>query len=90
MLFLGVLATAPIGSSVPGLMLAAVAVQMIWGVETPSSRDSSLSEGYRHNIFFALAGAPSRYCNILRELFTRVGHLLLIWVGGLSALWCYC
>ncbi len=31
MLFLGVLATAPIGSSVPGLMLAAVAVQMIRG-----------------------------------------------------------
>jgi hypothetical protein len=31
MLFLGVLATAPIGSSVPGLMLAAVAVQMILG-----------------------------------------------------------
>src|SRR3954451_3720977 len=30
-LFLGVLATAPIGSSVPGIMLAAVAVQMIAG-----------------------------------------------------------
>ena len=31
MLFLGLLATAPIGSTVPGLMLAAVAVQMIAG-----------------------------------------------------------
>ena len=30
-LFLGVLATAPIGSSVPGIMLTAVAVQMIAG-----------------------------------------------------------
>ena len=30
-LFLGILATAPIGSSVPGIMLAAVAVQMILG-----------------------------------------------------------
>ena len=30
-LFLGILATAPIGSSVPGIMLAAVAVQMIAG-----------------------------------------------------------
>jgi hypothetical protein len=67
-------------------MLAAVAVQMIRGSRDAFFRDSSLSEGYRHNIFFALAGAPSRYCNILRELFTRVGHLLLIWVGGLSAL----
>ena len=34
-LFLGILATAPIGSSVPGLMLAAVAVQMIAGVQEP-------------------------------------------------------
>src|SRR6476620_5664783 len=34
-LFLGVLATAPIGSSVPGIMLAAVAVQMIAGVREP-------------------------------------------------------
>jgi hypothetical protein len=31
MLFLRLLATAPIGSTVPGLMLAAVAVQMITG-----------------------------------------------------------
>jgi hypothetical protein len=31
MLFLGLLATVPIGSTVPGLMLAAVAVQMIAG-----------------------------------------------------------
>src|SRR6266851_3818342 len=30
-LFLGLLATAPIGSTVPGLMLAAVALQMIAG-----------------------------------------------------------
>jgi hypothetical protein len=35
MLFLGLLATAPIGSSVPGLMLAAVAVQMIMGGREP-------------------------------------------------------
>ena len=34
-LFLGILATAPIGSSVPGIMLAAVAVQMIAGVREP-------------------------------------------------------
>ena len=34
-LFLGILATAPIGSSVPGIMLAAVAVQMIAGVRVP-------------------------------------------------------
>src|SRR6478609_606956 len=34
-LFLGVLATAPIGSSVPGIMLTAVAVQMIAGVREP-------------------------------------------------------
>jgi hypothetical protein len=34
-LFLGVLATAPIGSSVPGIMLAAVAVQMIAGRREP-------------------------------------------------------
>src|SRR4030088_2822441 len=34
-LFLGVLATAPIGSSVPGIMLAAVAVQMIAGRRKP-------------------------------------------------------
>jgi hypothetical protein len=34
-LFLGVLATAPIGSSVPGIMLAAVAVQMIAGWREP-------------------------------------------------------
>jgi hypothetical protein len=35
MLFLGVLATAPIGSTVPGLMLAVVAVQMIAGRYEP-------------------------------------------------------
>lgn len=35
MLFLGLLATAPIGSTVPGLMLAAVAVQMIAGRREP-------------------------------------------------------
>lgn len=35
MLFLGVLAAAPIGSTVPGLMLAAVAVQMIAGRDEP-------------------------------------------------------
>jgi hypothetical protein len=34
-LFLGVLATAPIGSTVPGIMLAAVAVQMIAGRREP-------------------------------------------------------
>jgi hypothetical protein len=34
-LFLGVLATAPIGSMVPGIMLAAVAVQMIVGIQEP-------------------------------------------------------
>jgi hypothetical protein len=34
-LFLGILATAPIGSSVPGIMLAAVAVQMIAGIRQP-------------------------------------------------------
>ena len=34
-LFLGILATAPIGSSVPGIMLAAVAVQMIAGNREP-------------------------------------------------------
>ena len=34
-LFLGVLATAPIGSSVPGIMLAAVAIQMIAGWREP-------------------------------------------------------
>ena len=34
-LFLGILATAPIGSSVPGIMLAAVAVQMIAGIREP-------------------------------------------------------
>jgi hypothetical protein len=34
-LFLGILATAPIGSSVPGIMLAAVAVQMIAGRREP-------------------------------------------------------
>jgi hypothetical protein len=36
MLFLGLLATAPIGSTVPGLMLAAVAVQMIAGRREPA------------------------------------------------------
>jgi len=35
MLFLGLLATAPIGSTVPGLMLVAVAVQMIAGRSEP-------------------------------------------------------
>jgi hypothetical protein len=35
MLLLGVLATAPIGSTVPGIMLAAVAVQMITGRQQP-------------------------------------------------------
>ena len=55
-----------------------------------SPRSGGGSVDYSTNIFFALAGAPSRYCNILRELFTRVGHLLLMWVGGLSALWFYC
>ena len=44
-LFLGILATAPIGSSVPGIMLAAVAVQLLRGFENPSSRDSSPSGG---------------------------------------------
>ena len=34
-LFLGVLATAPIGSSVPGIMLTAVSVQMIAGIREP-------------------------------------------------------
>ena len=34
-LFLGVLAAAPIGSSVPGIMLTAVAVQMIAGIREP-------------------------------------------------------
>src|SRR3977135_2644294 len=34
-LFLGTLATAPIGSSLPGIMLAAVAVQMIAGIREP-------------------------------------------------------
>ena len=34
-LFLGVLATAPIGSSVPGIMHTAVAVQMIAGIREP-------------------------------------------------------
>jgi hypothetical protein len=34
-LFLGILATAPIGSSVPGIMLGAVAVQMIAGLREP-------------------------------------------------------
>jgi hypothetical protein len=35
LLFLGLLATAPVGSSVPGFMLAAVAVQMITGRREP-------------------------------------------------------
>ena len=35
-LFLGLLATVPIGSSVPGLMLAAVAVQLIMGRSEPA------------------------------------------------------
>jgi hypothetical protein len=34
-LFLGILATAPIGSSVPGIMLAVVAIQMIAGIREP-------------------------------------------------------
>ena len=65
-LFLGILATAPIGSSVPGIMLAAVAVQMIAGIRDPSSRDSSRTGGCRHNIFSALGIALFLSCDILR------------------------
>ena len=36
MLLLGLLATAPIGSTVPGIVLAAIAVQMIAGRRTPA------------------------------------------------------
>ena len=88
-LFLGILATAPIGSSVPGIMLAAVAVQMIAGIENPSSRDLSRTGGCRHNILSALGIAPSRSCDMLRRQFIRVGHLLLTWLSDLSALWFY-
>ena len=66
-LFLGVLATAPIGSSVPGIMLTAVAVQMIAGIREPIFRDSSLTGGCQHNIFSVLGIAPFRSCDILRE-----------------------
>jgi hypothetical protein len=35
MLFLGILATAPVGSTIPGIVLAAVAFQMIAGIREP-------------------------------------------------------
>ena len=38
-LFLGLLATIPVGSTVPGLMLVAIAVQMIGGRPEPHSHD---------------------------------------------------
>jgi hypothetical protein len=50
MLFLGLLATAPIGSMVPGLVLAAVAMQMIAGRREPA---------FPH--FIAARRLPSRY-----------------------------
>jgi hypothetical protein len=65
-LFLGVLATAPIGSSVPGIMLAAVAVQMIAGRREPVF-PRFITDRELYNIFSALELALLRYFAILRE-----------------------
>jgi hypothetical protein len=55
-LFLGLLATAPIGSTVPGLLLAAVAVQMIIGRHDPV---------FPH--FITARPLPTRYLFLLGE-----------------------
>ena len=63
-LFLGVLATAPIGSSVPGIMLVAVAGQMIAGRRAPVSQfitDRELPTKY-------LVGLGARAIPVLRYL----------------------
>jgi hypothetical protein len=59
MLFLGLLATIPVGSPVPGLMLAAMAVQLIAGRGEPVFPISSRRDACRRGISCGLAGARS-------------------------------
>ena len=67
MLFLGLFSTVPIGSMVPGLVLAAVAVQMIAGRREPVFRISSPPAVCRRAIYSTLVVALFRYCDILRR-----------------------
>src|SRR4051794_6564700 len=67
LLFLGVLATAPIGSSLPGIALAVVAIQMMAGFSEPVFRDLLLSESFRHRILFASDFAPFPFFDSSRK-----------------------
>ena len=55
-LFLGLLATAPIGSSVPGFMLAAMAVQMITGRREPAFPRFITAQSLPTQYLFRLGG----------------------------------
>jgi hypothetical protein len=76
-LFLGLLATAPIGSTVPGLVLAVVAVQMIAGRRELVFPRFITARSLPTRYLFRLVGALFLYCDILRRQFIRVGRLPL-------------
>jgi len=88
-LFLGALAMAPIGSSVPGIMLAAVAIQMIAGWREPVFPRFITERRLPTQYLFRLG---ERAIPVLRYL-ERVVHPrqgLLRRRGALSALWFFC
>src|ERR1700738_2887567 len=77
LLFLGVLATTPIGSTIPALMLAGVALQMISGRRELVFPQFITPQACQRVICSGLVGTLFPWCNILRRQFILVGRLPL-------------
>ena len=91
LLFLGLLATAPIGSIVPGLLLAVVAFQMITGRREPVFPRFITARGLpTRYLLWVGERALFLYCDILKRQFIHVGRLLSRRPNALSASWSFC
>lgn len=91
LLFLGLLATAPIGSTVPGLLLAVVAFQMITGRREPVFPRFITARGLpTRYLLWVGERALFLYCDILKRQFIHVGRLLSRRPNALSASWSFC
>ena len=77
LLFLGVLATTPIGSTIPALMLAGVALQMISGRRELVFPQFITTQSLPTRYLFWVGGHAIPVMHILRRQFILVGRLPL-------------
>ena len=89
MLSLGLLATTPVGSTAPGLILAVMAVQLIAGRSEPVFPHFIMTRRLPTKQLLRLGGL-AMYSSILRNSFIPAGQGSLKRRNALSESWSYC